>query len=262
MKIYKIADVTDLKKPIDINDFASRDKYEHTTSLVVKFDERFSVKKNMPAEAKQMVENEHMSHQKKKLIDMTYNDMELVRLAFHHAVNNAVVRELERKYDKSLETKRKHDLDTILSEIGGQKFRIFMEWIKRFHMQKLFHDIKIKSYDDFKAMEHYFHTHTDKNQKVQLEQFLRQFGLDPRRFPPPMKYAQLTGQDRIILRDKAEDERVKLIDLSDVRLKMAQLQAASSIAHNEAVHRALNEWVQKLYSGPTETEKKLQAIKK
>jgi hypothetical protein len=262
MKIFTLQSIPDLKEPVGPNDFASRDKYESKTSLVVTFDERFPIKKDMPINAKQLAEHESIAHLKKKLIDMSYNDAELLKIAFHHAINNAEVVALERKRDHLKEIRRKDEMYAMLSEISGQKYRIFMQWIERFQMAKMFEELKIKSLDDFKILSHHFHTHADKTHKVQLQEFLRQFGLDPSSFPTPMKYAEITGKDRLILREKAEDERVKLIDLSDVRLRMAQLQAASHIAHQEATHRAITEHVQKLYSDPSVSEQKLKAIKK
>ena len=262
MKIFTLQSVHDLKKPVDPNEFISRDKYESATSLVVKFDERFPIKKDLRVESKRLAENEHIVHQKKKLVDMTYNDMELLQIAFHRAVHNAEVKSLERKRAKIRDIRRKDDLDSILSEIGGQKFRIFMSWIRRFHMENLFEGLKVKSLDNFKHLAHHFHVHADDTQRVQLEQFLRQFGLDPKHFPTPIKYDQLTGKDRLILREKAEDDSVKLIDLSDVRLRMAQLQSATHIAQQEATHQAIKEHVQKHYRGPTETQKRINAIKK
>ncbi len=234
MKVASLLDVVDLGKAIDANEFAARAKYEHSQkneSLVVKFDERFSAKSVMPTEPKNLNEHAAIAAQKKDLIDLTFSDWELLRYAYGKAVaHNADVRS-DRRTKKLRDIMNNDNLQATLRETSEQRFRILMLWIGRFHMEKLFKGARLRSTEDFKAFLVKTFAHSSDEHRVQLGLFLRQFGMDPKHAPSLIVFQKITGKDRQISRNKAEEQSQLIVDFTDIRLKMAQLNASAQFAH-------------------------------
>ena len=261
MKIFKLNEIPDIKVPVDPNDFVARAKYETKTSIVVKFEERFPVEINMPSEPKNMDAHPNLAGNKKSLADLKWTDWQMIHIAMEKSLQEELI--------KRSDTRRKNDRElvnviankAISAEMFYTRFRIFMTWVSRLKMADTFEQIGIRNLDDFKREMHIFHTKTDSSHRVLINNFLRQFGMEPNHTPAPALLMKITGKDDLILRMKIEDDRVRLIDFSDARLRMAQLQAAENLSQQNLLQQQLTDWTQKLHAGPTESQRKIRGIK-
>ena len=150
MKVFILGPVVNLSKPVEPTDFASRAKYETKTSLVVKFDERFPVTSEMPIKPKNLNENPDIAAKGQFLSELKVNDWAMIRIAYERAVAHDEIKRIDTRRDRNRKIAEDDANRGIMSEIGDQKFRIFMEWIKRFQMEKMFENLGLKSLDDFK----------------------------------------------------------------------------------------------------------------
>jgi hypothetical protein len=261
MKIFKLVDIPDLKKPVAPNEFLARAKYERETSLVVKFENRFPADIVMPHEPKELLHNKRLEGERKFLIDLTWSDWELLKIALERTIKKEMTKRADMRWQRERDLDAYNDNKVIVQELFESRFRIFMTWLARFKMEKKFHEMGIKSLDDFKLAMNKFHDKADHSHRVLIELFLRQFGLDPNITPTPIQMERLSGKDELLARLKVEDDRTRLINLDEARLKMAQINAATQIKHHIQIHDQFKSWKESLHEGPTETEKKIKGIK-
>jgi hypothetical protein len=261
MKVFKIIDIPDLKTPVAPNEFLSRAKYVSDTSIEVKFAERFPLEKLMPHEPPNLMHNKSMEATKKNLVDLSWSDWELLKVALERTIKKEMTKRADARLERELELSEHAANTAIARELETARFRIFMTWLARFKMDRMFHQMGIRDLDDFKVAMRKFHGTADQNHRVMIEMFLRQFGISPNHHPTPIQMERYSSKDEILSRLKVEDDRTRLIDLSDARLKMAQLHAAAQFKHAADIQVATKDWAAALHDGPTETEKKIKGIK-
>ena len=136
-----------------------------------------------------------------------------------------------------------------------------MTWISRFKLERMFEEIGIRTLEDFKRQMHIFNHQADASHQVFINLLLRQLGMEPNHIPSPALMMKITGKDDLIVRMKIEDDRVRLIDLSEARLRMAQLQAAENFAQQQMNQTRMTNWTERLYDGPTTSQRKILGIK-
>jgi hypothetical protein len=264
VKVASLLDVVNLAKAKEANEFTARAKYEHSQqneSLMIKFNERFSASSTMPTEIAGLKHQEKSAIERKSLIDLSFSDWELLRFAYGKAVEHNVNLRIDRRKENQRKIINDDNLHATLQETSEQKFRILMMWLSRFHMEKLFHGARIQSVEEFKAFLSKTFANSTEEHRVQLGLFLKQFGLDPKHSPSLFVFEKMTGKDRQILQKKAEDQRNLVIDFTDIRLKMAQLNASAHFAHTQNLHIASVAVGEALLKVENLTEIKIKAVK-
>ena len=264
MKVATVLDIVNLGKTMEASEFAARKKYvnpERVESLVVKFDERFPGNSVMPTEPKNLNEHAAIAGQKKHLIDLTFSDWELLRYAYAKAVEHHTHLQVDLRKKHLRNITRDDNLQATMRENSAQRFRILMLWIGRFQMEKLFQGARLHSLEDFQTFLVKTYAHSTNEHRMQLGLFLRQFGLDPKHAPSLIVFQKITGKDRQILSKKTEDQTQLIIDFTDIRLKMAQLNASAHFAHIKNIDLATVETGHALRELETLTKMKIKAIK-
>jgi hypothetical protein len=261
VKIARIVDVPDLTTPVGPSDFANRAKYVAKDSIVVKFDERYPFTAVMPVEPKNFNANAAIAVQKKYLIDLTFSDWELLRFAYQKAVEHDIASKTVSRKKNLRRIMDDDNAHVIKKEVTEQRFRILMTWIGRFHMEKIFENVRLHSMDDFKRFMTLSHARSSGQHRVQLQLFLRQFGLDPKQTPPLPVFQRMTGEDQIILRAKAAEQSKIFLNFTDIRLKMAQLQAAAQFTQHMNAHQASVDTGDALRANEALTDMKIKEIK-
>jgi hypothetical protein len=264
LKVASLLDIVDLGRAVEANEFAARKKYvnqERVESLVVKFDERFPGGSVMPTEPKNLNEHPAIAGQKKHLIDLTFSDWELLRFAYSKAVAHHTQLRVDLRKKNLRKIMDGDNLQATLRETSEQRFRILMLWIGRFHMEKLFQGARLRSLEDFQTFLVKTYAHSTEEHRMQLGLFLRQFGLDPKHSPSLIVFQKITGKDRQLIRRKTEDQTQLILDFTDLRLKMAQLNASAQFAHVKNIYLASVETGDALRKLETLTEMKIKAIK-
>jgi hypothetical protein len=125
----------------------------------------------------------------------------------------------------------------------------------------MFEELGIRSLEDFKRKMHIFNHQADASHQVFINLLLRQLGMEPNHIPSPALMMKITGKDDLIVRMKIEDDRVRLIDLSEARLRMAQLQAAENFSQQQLSQQRLTNWTERLHEGPTLSQRKILGVK-
>lgn len=234
MKVFRLVDIPDLKSPVAANEFTALNKYERPNSIVMKFDERFPVNIQMPPHPKNLYENPRISGPKASLADLTWTDWQLIHFAAEQSLKKDLINRADQRRSNDYEQINRLANKAVSDELVRAQFRTFMTWISRFKMERMFEELGIRTIEDFKRQMSVFHTQADESHRVFVNLLLRQLGMGPTQIPTPALAMKLDGKDDLIIRMKIENERVRLIDFSEARLRMAQIQAATNIAQQLA----------------------------
>jgi hypothetical protein len=261
MKIQKLIDIPDIKTPVAPNEFTASAKYADKNSLVVKFDERFPIDAQMPIQPKNMKQNPAIVGKKESLADLTWLDWQLIHLAMEKALQDELIKRADMRRTNEYETRNRVANKAMSDELFQSRFRIFMTWISRFKLERMFEELGIRSLEDFKRKMHIFNHQADASHQVFINLLLRQLGMEPNHIPSPALMMKITGKDDLIVRMKIEDDRVRLIDLSEARLRMAQLQAAENFSQQQLSQQRLTNWTERLHEGPTLSQRKILGVK-
>jgi hypothetical protein len=223
MKLWSILPQVNLRETVDVTEFAIKSDRIKDDLLEKTIESRFPAVKGMPtAHPALAAENKNGVDLKKFIAKMKLFDKAMLMYAYHHAIEESTARRIEQRRLDAMAHEKFQDNVATRKELDAQTFRIMQSWISRFRMEKLFHELRIKSLDDFKKLMHMFHVNGDIRGELQQQMFAKQKGTDPSHLPAPIQWMRITGKDEEIARMKHEIEQKNLLQLDLTRDQLRQ----------------------------------------
>lgn len=241
MKVLKNSELADWQNPVESTDFKERDKYQDENSIAVKFEQRFHLMPPMPTEVRALQESPRFTARKKRIVDLTFLDWELIRMTY---LKNIAINEAKRIEERAAQIRKIEDDDKkawFTYQMDEQKFRIYMTWLERFRTEKSLRKHRIEAHMEF--IEEIRQHAKEGREQVRLDNFLfrRQRGLDTLKPKVPIKYAIESSRAELEARHEIKDHRDTVHELLTERIKMAQQQVAIILLKAEINRQTIDE---------------------
>ncbi|MCX6119483.1 MAG: hypothetical protein NT027_18250 [Proteobacteria bacterium] len=205
MKLWNILGNVNLREPVKQTEFLFQEERVKSNLIEKKFEAKFPAVPDLNTSHPALSsDNKNGQFLHKFVSELTFLDRELLVRAYFNAMRDDRIKRLEHR-DKEIAMEQKFiDRRAVLKEKDEQQFRIMETWVKRFHMEKVFHQLRIKSLDEFKSLMHLFWVQGDKKAEGMRQLYQAQSGVVPSQLPPRIEWMRVTGQEEEYARLKLE----------------------------------------------------------
>lgn len=236
MKIFQLLAIPDLRQPVKSTEFAYNEKYVAVGSVLIPFDKRFPIQRDMPTQAPQLTKDLSFERSYKFICEMTPGDKQFIKMAYHNAMAHDVSKKEKRQEIWNRERDRFFDQHAINVEVETQRVSIMRGWLMRFKMEKIFKHLKIESMDEWKRLVDIIHHKGDLNTEKIHQLLAKQFNQDPSQSLTPAQRERMQGLDEEILRLKVSLGRHEILAVSDMQRRLAEQAAALALTRIEQNH--------------------------
>lgn len=240
MKVFHLLSIPNLAEPMKATEFVYNQKFVEPGSLLIPLEKRVPPQKDMPIINPKLMKDPSLERSYKFVSEMNMFDQQLIIQAYRHALAASADRLHTRHQIDERERARRADEHAIAWEIESQRFSIARGWMKRFHMEKVFEHLKIKTMDDLKHLVHIIHERTDIRNNHMHHVMLKQRNQDLGQFLSPIEWARVTGRDEEMIRIKIDLQHKGMLSVNDMQLRLAQQGAAEAMTRIQQNEKLLN----------------------
>lgn len=260
MKIFHLVSIPDLKDMIKSTDFVYNQKYVRPQSLLIPLEKRFPIQKDMPIQNPAIARDVTMERAYKFVSEMNAMDLQLLHLCYHHAMAHDVKKVEKRRATEIQERAHYMDQHAIEIEVYDQRFTIMRGWMKRFHMEKVFDNLKLNSMDQLKHLMQLVHHKIDQTNKTMHHLLLKQFNQDPGQILTPAEIERMTGFSEEMARVKINLQHHQLLSVNEMQHRLAEQGAAEAMTRIQQNQRLLQMHNSSIRDGHEQLMKKTNKI--
>lgn len=237
MKIFHLLAIPDLTSTVKSTDFAQNDKYVEPGSLLIPLEKRFPIQPDMPIQNPNLTHDVTLNRSYKFTSEMRFTDKEFMKMALEHAVAEAMKKRISRRADLESGSQKIADQHAVEIEALYQRESISKGWVKRFHMEKVFQHLGVKTLDEFKRLMHRVHHKQDLDKLNTHKMMLRQNGKDASKMLSPFEIHHLRLAEEEAVRMKLNLTHKELILVDDMKRRLAEQFAAMAKTQISDTHQ-------------------------
>lgn len=234
MKIFHLLPQPDLTKVRTSTEFAANEKYTEPGSLLIPLEKRFPIQKDMPIQNPALGKDASLERSYKFLAELSVLDRELMMIAYRNAIAEGRKKRIKLREAWESDSQKWADNHAIAISESNQQLTILRGWIKRFHMEKVFRDLKVETMDDFKRLMQRIHHKVDGDNAHMHQLLLQQNGKDPSQMMSPTEWAKLNGRDEDMIRMKLNLSHKEILVIDEMRKRIAEQAASVAVGQNPA----------------------------